>query len=179
MADSSNGKELSMEMRLLLAFILMGAVLFLTQYFYTPATPPQRPVEQAQSQQPTAQEPEATPEPPKEEAPAPPPAEVPGASAAAGEQEDTIDTDVYKVTFSNKGAVVKSWILKEYEDGAGGPLELVNGADHLGDDSLPQAAKDSVQAMREQVGYPFSLDFAGDQAPAFDPNSQVSAATET
>ncbi|MCP5112026.1 MAG: hypothetical protein GY953_14450, partial [bacterium] len=94
-------------------------------------------------------------------------------------QERTIDTDVYKVTFSNKGAVVQSWILKEYSDGAGGPLALVDGADHLGDDSLPQAAKDSVKSMREQVGYPFSLDFAGDQAPAFDPNVQLFVATET
>ena len=63
MADSSNGKELSMEMRLLLAFILMGAVLFLTQYFYTPATPPRPPAEPVETQQPVAQQPEIKPEP--------------------------------------------------------------------------------------------------------------------
>ena len=50
MPDSPNGapqptppkdtKELSMEIRLLIAFILMGAVLFLTPYFYKPAAPP-------------------------------------------------------------------------------------------------------------------------------------------
>jgi hypothetical protein len=33
-------KELSMELRLLLAFILMGAVLFVTPYFYKTVTPP-------------------------------------------------------------------------------------------------------------------------------------------
>ncbi len=32
-------KEFTMEMRLLVAFILMGAVLFLTPYIYKPAAP--------------------------------------------------------------------------------------------------------------------------------------------
>ena len=33
-------KELSMEARLLIAFVLMGLVLFLTPYIYKPATAP-------------------------------------------------------------------------------------------------------------------------------------------
>ena len=50
MAESINGgtsggpgppkKELSMELRLLLAFILMGVVLFVTPYFYKNVAPP-------------------------------------------------------------------------------------------------------------------------------------------
>ena len=37
-------KELSMEMRLLLAFLLMGLVLFLTPYIYKAPPPPKKPV---------------------------------------------------------------------------------------------------------------------------------------
>src|SRR6476469_2701718 len=46
MAESQNGKatstpkkELSMEMRLLLAFLLMGAVMFVTPYFFKSVAP--------------------------------------------------------------------------------------------------------------------------------------------
>ena len=37
-------KELTMEMRLLLAFLLMGLVLFLTPYIYKAPPPPKKPV---------------------------------------------------------------------------------------------------------------------------------------
>src|SRR5580700_11248409 len=37
---SGKPKELSMELRLLLAFILMGVVLFVTPYFYKTVAPP-------------------------------------------------------------------------------------------------------------------------------------------
>src|SRR5580698_3805796 len=37
---SGKPKELSMELRLLLAFILMGVVLFVTPYFYKTVVPP-------------------------------------------------------------------------------------------------------------------------------------------
>ena len=50
MAESINGgsgnpatppkKEMSMEMRLLVAFLLMGAVMFLTPYFFKSQNPP-------------------------------------------------------------------------------------------------------------------------------------------
>src|SRR3954447_14650499 len=47
MAEPVNGgtgsqppKEMSMEVRLLLAFVLMGAVMFVSQYFFKSQTPP-------------------------------------------------------------------------------------------------------------------------------------------
>ncbi len=61
--------------------------------------------------------------------------------AAASEQQQVIDTSRYHVVFSNRGAVVKSWTLKDYKDSTGKPLELVN---------VPGAMKE---------GYPFSFDF--------------------
>ncbi len=61
------------------------------------------------------------------------------AIAAAAEQTVTVENELYKITFSNKGAEVRSWILKRFHDRYGAPLDLVNDA----------AAK--------QYGYPLSL----------------------
>jgi YidC/Oxa1 family membrane protein insertase len=118
-------KELSMETRLLLAFLLMGLVLFVTPYIYKAPPPPKKPVTPAATTQ-TAQE-EKKPEtvPVKQAAPAEP---VPGQIQATAEQEFTIDTEFYRIRFSNHGAVVHSWVLKKYLDHAGKPLELVNPA---------------------------------------------------
>ncbi|HTW30534.1 MAG TPA: membrane protein insertase YidC [Candidatus Sulfotelmatobacter sp.] len=59
---------------------------------------------------------------------------------ASTETLTTIENDLYKITFTNRGAQVKSWILKKYDnDAENGPLDLVN----------PLAAA--------QFGYPLSL----------------------
>src|ERR1700730_1441782 len=62
MADSVSGgssnqppKEMSMEVRLLIAFLLMGAVMFLTPYFFKSQVPP--PGKKDASTQPAAQSP--------------------------------------------------------------------------------------------------------------------------
>ncbi len=133
MADIGNGgtkgggqgpKELSMETRLLLAFLLMGAVMFLTPYFFPSAT--------TTAKKSTAQTAQSTPSAaPAETAP---PAQVvneaeraPTAPATPVKVEPTfsIDTDLFHVTFSNQGGVVRSWVLKKYTAG-GKPLDLVN-----------------------------------------------------
>ena len=58
---------------------------------------------------------------------------------AAGETTTVVESDLYRITFSNRGAQATSWILKKYKDNQGNPLDLV----HDG------AAK--------QFGYPLSL----------------------
>jgi len=76
-------KELSMELRLLIAFILMGVVLFLTPYFYKNVAPPVRksaPI--AVKSEPGA--PAAS--------VAPPPVETPRSKAAHETQEDAATT---------------------------------------------------------------------------------------
>src|SRR5262249_5901916 len=45
---------------------------------------------------------------------------------ATGESETVIENGLYKITFTNRGAQVKSWILKKYTDDKGQPLELVH-----------------------------------------------------
>lgn len=39
-----------------------------------------------------------------------------------------IESDLYRVTFTNRGAQVTSWILKKFDDDHGKPLDLVNTA---------------------------------------------------
>jgi YidC/Oxa1 family membrane protein insertase len=146
-------KELSMEQRLILAFVLMGLVILVSQYFMKPAPAPVATKEGAQkSAQPVS--PAATEKPPQ---PAPTKvqaAEMPGQIHADQEQSITVDTDAYHVVFSNRGAVVRSWILKDYKDRDGKPLELVN------------------QKALERVPAPFALVFKN-QAPATDPNKAL------
>ena len=42
------------------------------------------------------------------------------------ETTTTLENELFKITFSNKGAVVRSWVLKKYKDTAGHPLDLVH-----------------------------------------------------
>ncbi len=58
---------------------------------------------------------------------------------ATAEQPIVVENELYRITFSNRGAQATSWILKKYKDEKGRPLDLVN----------QRAAKDS--------GYPLSL----------------------
>jgi YidC/Oxa1 family membrane protein insertase len=115
-------KEMSMEVRLLLAFLLMGLVIFGTQYFYKP--PPQ-PIPVPAAAKKEAAPDQSNPAPAAAQAAAPA-AEMPGQIQSDKEETVTIDTDLYHVTFSNRGAVVRSWMLKTYKDLQGKPLELVN-----------------------------------------------------
>jgi YidC/Oxa1 family membrane protein insertase len=115
-------KELAMETRLLLAFLLMGLVLFGTQYFYKP--PPQ-PVAAAKIAMADAKAPDSA-KAPAAVIPTTPPADMPGQIQAGNEQTVTIDTNLYTVVLSNRGAVLRSWILKDYKDHKGKPLDLVN-----------------------------------------------------
>ena len=167
MSPSDNGSSqpkkpgdpegLSMEKRLLLAFALMGVVLFATQYFFKPPVPPRPPTAEQ-----TSKEPSKVPEPAAAAvAPAAPAVNTPAASAlpqvaASKDETYTIETDVYRIVFANRGGVVKSWELKHYKDSNGKPLELVN------------------QAAVQKVYYPFTYIFK-DEKPAVDLNQALFA----
>jgi YidC/Oxa1 family membrane protein insertase len=47
------------------------------------------------------------------------------ALGAATETETTIENEKYKIVFTNRGAQVKNWILKKFNDSTGKPLDLV------------------------------------------------------
>jgi len=122
-----------MERRLLLVFALTFLVIILFQpllkkYVPQPVAPP---TETRTPVQPSAP-PAAATEP-----------LVPAPSAGAGKQaasesETVVENDLYRIAFTNRGGLVKSWILKKYDDDHHRPLELVSRA-------------------AEKYGYPLSL----------------------
>src|ERR1700732_1701279 len=95
-------KELSTEMRLLIAFALMGIVLFATPYFFKSVAPPSAPKKAA-----TALQQNPAPEAPAVPAAAKPEksnkaeanAETPAAEQVAAQKEENfvVETDFYKV----------------------------------------------------------------------------------
>ncbi|MCW5964015.1 MAG: membrane protein insertase YidC [Bryobacterales bacterium] len=148
--------EISVERRMLLALVLMGAVLIGSQYLFRAFGPPPEatltPVaETAESKGGTPSAEPATAAAPV--APASSPSiEASPASPAAIRRAETeelfiVETNLVKVTFSNRGAVVRSWTIKDHKSTDGSPLELVN------------------QAAFAKVGEPFSIQLRGQKAP--------------
>jgi YidC/Oxa1 family membrane protein insertase len=141
-------QEPGSERRLLLTFALTFVVIFITQQviskYYKPPVPPQRQEQTSGSSQqsaPPAAEVRTTRPAKANNAPNP----VTPARQGSSEAQTIIENDLYRITFSNRGGVAKSWVLKKYKDDKGQPLELVN----------------SVAAP--QYGYPLSL-FAYDES---------------
>jgi YidC/Oxa1 family membrane protein insertase len=152
MSNSPGGvspKSPSLEKRLPLALGLMMLVLLASQYFFKPAPGP-KPVKPINDNQAAAvtQKPVETPTAATSAA-----AQTASGDAvqAAAESTNEIDTDLYHIVFSNRGAVAKSWVLKQYKDDAGKPLQV-------------------IQSTAGNVPLPFSLEITG-QKPAFDPNT--------
>jgi len=114
-----------MERRLLLVFALTFLVILASQpllkkYFPQPAAP--EPQKQAQAQAAPASIPPAALTQPQASSRS-------GAiKQAASESQTIIENDLYRITFSNRGGQVRSWILKQFDDDQGKPLELVNAA---------------------------------------------------
>ncbi|HET8888061.1 MAG TPA: membrane protein insertase YidC [Candidatus Angelobacter sp.] len=142
--------------RMLIALVAVFVVLGVMQYFMPkPPAPPTDKTQQTQQQQQSQPSPgpraaplaTSTPLPPKSPAAT---VKVP-VKAATAETESVLETDAYRITFTNHGAAVKSWLLTKkekrkdgsekykYPDDAGKPFELVN------------------PLVAGQLGYPLSL----------------------
>ncbi len=124
MAEYKNPQqEPGSERRLLLIFLVTFVVILAFQplfkkYFPQPAAPQQQ-------SQPAPTQTAAS----AATAPAGPAVAVPAGitKQGASETETVIENDLYRITFTNKGAQVKSWILKKFDNEAqNGPLDLVN-----------------------------------------------------
>ncbi|MFZ0198980.1 MAG: membrane protein insertase YidC [Candidatus Sulfotelmatobacter sp.] len=134
-------QEPGAEKRLLLVFLLTFVVLVIFQPLLKKYMP-QPPAAPARKQVAPEQTPSSTPV----AAAAAPSVSTPSTPAvtvnkqASSEAQIVIENDLYKITFSNRGAQVKSWILKKFDnDSQNGPLDLVN------------------TAASEKYGYPVSL----------------------
>jgi len=126
-------QEPGTERRLLLVFavtflIILAFQPLLKKYLPQPPAKTEQPAVETHTSQPSAAETVS-------------PAIVPpaGTRQASTEAETVIENDLYKIRFSNRGAQVKSWILKKFTDDNDRPLELVS----------PLAS--------ERYGYPLSL----------------------
>ena len=129
--------------RMLLAVLLIMIGFGVMQYLLPKPPPPQEQKPADQQQQSQQQKPGTMPVPVASATPIPPrtpavAAKIPVKTAAA-ETETILENDFYRVVFTNRGAVAKSWVLKKFKDGSGKPLDLVN----------PSVAGD--------LGYPLSL----------------------
>lgn len=178
MSEPQKKKELSSEMRILIASILSMAVILLWAKFFAPKPPANVP----QANRPAITAPSAT-NPATASTPSSPStlAANSNAHAAAGvatgvapsnaaamppktdSQEHTIvvESGLYRVEISNRGGVVKSWQLKKYMD-----------------DSKPQRVLDVVhpQAAEQVGGWPFAL-VLDDQQLETQANSALYVAT--
>jgi YidC/Oxa1 family membrane protein insertase len=119
-----------MERNLLLAFVLIGVVMYISQTYFAPPPPPKKaaaPTTQSepakQSASPAAADANTKPTPPE---PVAKPAPAPNASVEKVEPVLIIQTDLYRVAFSNQGATARSWQLRQYRGNDGKPLELIN-----------------------------------------------------
>ena len=143
-------KPPSLEKRLPLALALMMLVLLVSQYIFKPAPGP-KPVAPSGNNTTAAQ---VTQKPPvASQAPMLPssPGQTQSQIQASSENTTEIDTSLYHIVFTNRGAAVKSWVLKKFQDNAGKPLQVIN-----------TAATD--------VPLPFTIELNGNK-PAFDPNT--------
>jgi YidC/Oxa1 family membrane protein insertase len=158
-SEPQKKKDLSSEMRILIASILSMAVILLWAKFFAPKPPANLP----QANRPAITSPVSTnsaatpsstsPSTPVNKSNAPTPAGVatgiaPSNAAAmpptAGKEEPNIvvENTLYRVEISNRGGVVKSWQLKKYKD-----------------DSKPQRVLDVVhqEAAGQVGGWPFAV----------------------
>jgi YidC/Oxa1 family membrane protein insertase len=124
--------------RTILVFTGIFLVIFLgLQYFRAKKGPEPAPAAQQQSQTATSSIPSSPVSPGPAAVPDAPPAA--GTVAASTESTTVVENELYRITFTNRGAQVKSWILKKYTDEDGKPLDLVN------------------QEAAAKFGYPLSL----------------------
>jgi YidC/Oxa1 family membrane protein insertase len=140
LADFKNPQqEPGAEKRLLLVFLLTFVVLIVFQPLLKKYLPQAPVAPQKQS----APQPAPAAAPPSAAIAAVAPTNLPQSTTskeASSETETVIENDLYKITFTNRGAQVKSWILKKFDnDAQNGPLELVN------------------NAAAQKFGYPLSL----------------------
>src|SRR5512135_869583 len=159
-----------MEKRLIVAIVLSFLVLMGYQYFFVKpnkaelnrpapvAAAPTTPVPGtagAMQEQPKAPAAEAQ----KAPAQAAPPQDM-TAVAGQAEKDIVVDTPLYRAVWSNKGAVLKSWTLKQYQDRAksNGIRTFIEGI--FGKKAPKEAPKplELVPADAAKIGrYPFSV----------------------
>ncbi len=121
---------------LVVMMVIMVAVFFGLQ-FYRQKTNPQTAIQSSSNSTQSAANKTAAPAPAASETAAASSVATPGAQQsasspatpavqAAAEASTVIENELYRITFSNRGAQVTSWLLKKQKDSDGKPLDLVH-----------------------------------------------------
>ncbi|HEV3038622.1 MAG TPA: membrane protein insertase YidC [Candidatus Angelobacter sp.] len=123
-------QEPGAEKRLMLVLLIsIIGIIILNFFIKAPQQPPKPGPEQQQAQ--PSPSPSSTPVTSQSSLPAasahskPSSGSLPG-KRASSETETVVENDLYRITFSNQGGLVKSWVLKKYKDDSGKPLDVVN-----------------------------------------------------
>src|SRR5581483_9988177 len=139
----------SLEKRLPIALALMMLVLLASQYIFKPAPGPKPVVPFKQKSAPQLVEK------PAQTTPAAQTATEPRNAAAQVQASAEVVTDIatslYHIVFTNRGAAIKSWVLKRFQDDAGKPLQVID-------------------TSAQDLPLPFTIEVAG-QKLSFDPNT--------
>jgi YidC/Oxa1 family membrane protein insertase len=125
------------ERNLLLGLLLMAVVIFGSQFFmkkYMPQQPaspahPAAPVQSTSSDTAGEAQPAAVASAPgsgKQVSGKQPQQPAAVLKQAATESETVVENTLYRITFTNRGAQIKHWVLKKFQDDLGQPLDLVN-----------------------------------------------------
>jgi YidC/Oxa1 family membrane protein insertase len=161
--------------RLILAFGIMIVILALwrpimTKYFKEPEPSPETTpaasttgTGQSSANQPASTG-SATSMPATKPAPALPARPIEGKHA----EDIVVENNLYRITFSTQGAVIKSWILKKYLDADEKPLDLVNqpAGEQLG---LPMAITLPDSALASKLNAAFYVAEPSGSSPNHDP----------
>jgi YidC/Oxa1 family membrane protein insertase len=155
--------NLDQEKRVMLAFALSILVLILSRayFFKEPPSQPKKAEKTAATQAPQPGAPFTSNVPPSATSSASPKSIVPAAIPVlrgAQSEDIVVESMLYRVTFSTRGAVVKSWVLKSYRDAKNQPLDTVNAA------------------ACESLGFPMSLNLTN-SALAAQANQAIYVAT--
>jgi len=134
------------EKRVLAAFALSFLMLMLWRVFFVKEPPPKPSTKPntAVATQPASQKPAAA------AVPSPPlPPTLPVVEGSKTE-DIVVENDLYKVTFSTRGAVVENWILKRYRDAKEAPLDLVDD-EACGKLGFPMSLKIADEALSNKL----------------------------
>ena len=78
--------------------------------------------------------------------------DAPNRKMAEREREILVETETYRVTFSNRGAVVTSWILKQYDSAVGEELDLLpQGKDEPRAFTLARPGGDAISELNDAL----------------------------
>ena len=150
--------KFSPELRILVASLLSVAVILAWAKYFGPKPPTQAPQANRPAQTGPGTSGPVNAAPPStsgSEAPAPALAPAPANAPRHSDSQErtiTIENNLYRVEFSNQGAVVKSWKLKKYTDDTKASQKCKDG-------SNPPCVLDLVhqQASQETGGWPFAV----------------------